>query len=348
MTDRPISRRRFIQGTMATAAALSCSGRAMSAPSNEKPLLRFMQWNDTHVQAKEPNAYRRANARLEHVINALGKPDGYPMPDFIVGVGDLVHGGSLENLAPDLTRFKAITAKLKCPFYPVVGNHENVQREGDATYEAPFRQAFKIEKTNFTFKKGGLLFVMLNNSGAPPSNKQAVGRHRNAWFRRVLEESPDVPKIVCCHIPLVAMREEAVLKKSFGFVSYKAADDTLIELIKTHSDSIFAVLSGHLHLTGAVQRDGVWHIVPSGTASYPSDVAVHDLFPDRLRVRMFGMKKDLLDPTDIHGKPRHAIDYTDATHPTHETYVGGNPAERDFTISLDGKRRVAIPHSRRK
>jgi len=336
-----LARRWFLRSAIAAGVIASCHGAATAASPTAKPLFRFMQWNDTHVEATEPSAYPRCNERLRHAVRSLGAPEGYPMPDFIVGVGDLIPRARPENAEPDLAAFASITAKLRCPFYPLIGNHENVQREGDAAYESPFCHAFETAKTNYTFRRGNVLFVMINNSGAPSSNNRGAGRQRDAWVRRVLETSPETPKILCCHIPLVAIREDAVLKKSFGFASYRALDDVLLDLVKTHSDSIIAVLSGHLHLTGAVRQAGVYHIVASGTASYPSDVAVYDVFADQIHVRMIGMKKELLAPTDIHGKHRHGIDYTDATHPTHEAYVRGNPQERDFVIPLRGKKRVA-------
>jgi len=162
-------------------------------------------------------------------------------------------------------------AQLQRPFHPVMGNHENVQREGNPEYEAAYVAAFGAERVNYTFLVGSMRFVVLNNSGAPASNRQSAGRARNQWLRGVLESSSPTPVILCCHIPLVPVREEAVLKQSFGFGSYVAHDDELLELIDAHADRIVAVLSGHLHLTGVVQRHGVHHIVVSGPASYPCD-----------------------------------------------------------------------------
>ena len=95
---------------------------------------------------------------------------------------------------------------------------------------------------------------------------------------------------------------------------------------------------------GAVRRKGVYHISISGTASYPCDFASYDVFPDRIRVRVRSLPERLVTPeTDIHGRPRHKVDYTDAAHPTHESYVKGNASERDFEIPLAGKAAVVRP-----
>ena len=131
-----------------------------------------------------------------------------------------------------------------------------------------------------------------------------------------------------------------MLKKSFHWDSHIAHDDELLKLVDAHSDQILAVLAGHLHLTAARQRNGVYHVVVSGTASYPCDFAAYEVFEDHIGVRMYSLPEQLLTPdTDNHGKAcfLHTIDYTDDAHPTHESYLKGNPSERAFDIRLKQK-----------
>ena len=302
---------------------------------NENPLFRFVQWNDVHIDETQPSSYRLANEKMKYLVDWANDTKRLPRPDFVIGIGDMAHGGSLQSLAPDIQLQKRFLSDLRIPFYPVVGNHENVQQEGRPKYEAAFREAFGDDRTNYTVKHKGLLFVMLNNSGAPKSNSVAVGRRRNEWLRGILDASADLPKIVCCHIPLVPLRDEPVLTKSFGFISYAAKDKQLLSLVDQHAKSIVAVLSGHLHLTGVVTRNGVHHVSISGTASYPCDFASYDVFPDRIQLRVHSLPEKLLTPkTNIHGRPRHKIDYTDSGHPTHESYIKGNPSERAVDIVL--------------
>ncbi|NLE36495.1 MAG: hypothetical protein GX621_00555, partial [Pirellulaceae bacterium] len=208
-------------------------------------------------------------------------------------------------------------------------------REGDPVYEKSFCDAFGLKETNYTLRHKGLLFVMLNVTSGPRTMKASVRRRRNAWFRQVLEESRGTPKIVCCHVPPRPVRDATVLAKSFGYGGQTSDDDELIGRIDEHADSIAAVLSGHLHLTGMVQCKGVHYIAISGTASYPCDFATYDVFADRIRMRVRSLPEKLITPqTNLHGKPRHKIDYTDAAHPTHDAYMKGNASERDFEIVL--------------
>jgi len=342
-----LSRRCFLQAA-AAGAAVSLAGCAFKtsdgwSPGAKNPLLRFVQLNDTHVSATPATTYALANEKLDYLIGAINAGTHRPVPDFVLGIGDLVHGGSLASLAPDFAVLRPKLAQLQRPFHPVMGNHENVQREGDPEYEAAYVAAFGAERVNYTFLVGSMRFVVLNNSGAPASNRQSAGRARNRWLRGVLESSSPTPVILCCHIPLVPVREEAVLKRSFGFGSYVAHDDELLELVDAHADRIVAVLSGHLHLTGVVQRHGVHHIVVSGPASYPCDFASYELFADRLRGRMHSLPPELLTPaTNIHGQRRHKTDYTDVNHAMPELYIRGNPQERDFEIRLGGSKRPLL------
>lgn len=304
-------------------------------------MFRFVQWNDTHIDATTPPDYKLANEKVQYLVESLHAATLFPVPDFVIGIGDIINGEDLSSLAPDFALFRKLTADLKCPYYPVVGNHEVVQQEGNPQYEAPYRQAFGDQRINYTCRHGGVQFVMLDNSGAPASNRTEVGRRRNRWLGDVLAATQKLPTILCCHIPLVPLRDEEVLKKSFGFGSYTAHDAELLKLVDAHADSVVAVLSGHLHLTGVVRRNGVCHVAVSGTASYPCDFASYEVFPDRIRMRVHSLPPHLVTPaTDIHGKPRHATDYTDAAHATHEAYVKGNPEERALDMVLRGRQHL--------
>ena len=42
---------------------------------------------------------------------------------------------------------------------------------------------------------------------------------RNEWLRKALARTGNKPKILCCHIPLVNFRDEAVLSQSFGRIT---------------------------------------------------------------------------------------------------------------------------------
>ena len=315
---------------------MCCLLVARPSPGAEKPRLRFVQLNDVHL-----NSDPLSNRKMDYVIDSLNAGTEFPVPDFVLGVGDIVEGGSLSRRTADLALLKTLVPDLKCPFYPVMGNHENHQAEGNEAQEAPYRATFGADRVNYTFQAAGIQFVVLNNSGAPSANKTAVGAARRAWLKKVLEASPDTPKIIACHIPLVPVRDETVLRKSFGWGSYAAKDAALLQLVEDHADAVLAVLSGHVHLTGVVRHKGVYHIATSGTDNYPCDYACYEVFADRISVRMYSLPRELRAPSkSLHS--RTGIAYTDATHPTHESYVSGNASERAFDIPIGRSRGKAL------
>lgn len=331
-----------MQYGFAGGATLLATG--MSEGAGDSPSFRFVQVNDLHVQADDlpgqppRRSYRRANEKARWLVDAIDRQVFGPVPDFVVGVGDLIHGGSLDCLGPDLKKLREILKPLKCPFYPVVGNHEVVQQERSAEHLKPYIDAFGKDRVEYTFTAGAVLFVALNNSGA---GALKFAKERNEWLSEVLRANRDRPKIILCHIPLVPLRDQATLARSFGFVSYCDPDPGTLELVNHHSETVIAVLSGHLHLTGMKMRGGICHFSLSGTASYPSDgAAVFEVFTDRIAVAVKQLPEDLArSAPSIHGKPRHEQDYVDAEHDSAEKYQCGVAAERDFTIPLTERKR---------
>ena len=301
---------------------------------------RLGQPGVAHVQVDPApqQTYQRANEKARWLVeafrrHAFGEPIG-----FVVGIGDLIHGGSLERLAPDLEVFRKVLKPLPHPFYPVIGNHEVVQQERSPEHLHPFIGPFGRKRLDYTFVSKGILFVALNSSGAP-SAKAAI--LRNAWLRKVLSENARRPKIICCHIPLIPLRDRDTLARSFGFASYCDRDPGTLELVEQHADTVIAVLSGHLHLTGMNTSKGICHFCLSGTASYPSDgAASFAVFPDRLEVSVKQLPEELAHATtSLHGRPRHDQDHVDADHTSAEAYQCGTPAERGFALPLTGAKR---------
>lgn len=335
-----MTRRRCVQVASGAVAAAWQAIPARCRADDRPPRFRFAQINDSHVQAPlgqqdapRIRTYPRANDKLRHCVEAI---NDRIRPDFVLAIGDLIHGETLARLRPDLETFRALTGSLAAPLYPTMGNHEVVQREGDPDHERPYRDCFGEDRVNYAFERGGLVFIMLNNSGACAVGDDVI-RARNAWLRRTLVEHASRPKIIGCHIPVVPIREEEVLARSFGFSSYQAHDPELLGLIDSHAATIVAVLSGHLHLTGCVVRDGVRHVSICGTASYPGDFAQFDVHDDRIEMTVHRLPVDLASSApSIHGSPRHAFDPIDAGHDTPESYKIGRADERRLTIPIRG------------
>jgi 3',5'-cyclic AMP phosphodiesterase CpdA len=257
-------------------------------------------------------------------------------------LGDMVNGVKLENLKPEIEELKEeVIDKLPFKVYPCIGNHENKQRQGSPEYNKAYIDTFGKDRIDYVFQQGKIQFVVFDNSGMPPrpsikmeKEHEELRKQKLIWLRKVFEANPEKNKILCCHIPLACVREEEVLAKSFGFPSYYVHDEEMLALLREYNDSVLAVLSGHLHLTGMKKIDGIHHIVASGLASYPHDFGIYYVYRDRIDVRMRSVPESMHEPyaSNIHNRRRHGIDYTNKAHPTHEQYVKGNADERAFSI----------------
>ncbi len=336
------SRRTFVKETFASAVILSSAPHVFAGTEGEikkvqpssEPLFRFLQVNDLHIQ-HEGKSYKDSNVRASWLFNALKEERYFPNPDFILGIGDIISGESIEGINND---FKYLREKfldgLSIPFYPVMGNHECKQQEGNPEYEAPFIETYGSDRLNYSFEYEGVGFIAFNNVGTyglPDEQEYA----RKETLKKLLQKNPSLPKIVCCHIPIIPVRKERILAKSFGITSYKTKDTSTLEVLQAPEYNVKAVLSGHLHITGSVVKDGIRHISIAGLASYPHDIALYSVFSDRIEVEVIRIPSNLLVPeTNIHGARRHNKDYTDSTHPSYTQYIMGNENERRFSIPL--------------
>ena len=285
--------------------------------------------------------YPGSNVKAAWALDcALGNTD-IESPDLIVGVGDIIHG-EIDDYGNDF-RFveRELISLVTVPFLPCVGNHENGQGEGISASNAAYDRQFGPGWQNYLFTISGIAFIVVDTSGAH-RRPDGVTDLRNRFLERAFDRAGNMPVVVLTHVPLIAMRDEGALSRSFGFSSWKVMDEAAIKIVENRSRQVIAVLCGHLHLTAARERHGICHIMPSGTAGHPSDFAAFDVFVDHIDVEMHRAPKELIGDAslgNIHGARRHGIDYSDDDHPDHGSYISGNAKERRFRIQMDATKR---------
>ncbi|ARS25723.1 metallophosphoesterase family protein [Sphingomonas sp. KC8] len=93
-------------------------------------------------------------------------------PAFVIGVGDHIEGYTEDQavLVREWDEFDAATAKLKSPFFHVVGNHDI----GNEVMRALWRK--RMGRDVYHFRYRDVLFVALNTEDPPPpkSNKREL------------------------------------------------------------------------------------------------------------------------------------------------------------------------------
>jgi len=352
-----INRRNFIKSSISITGGFLLSGLIPGCDfgkGDDEENFSFVLINDTHLNISDNEGYPKVVEKLRSVIHSINKEEKFPLPDFVIFNGDIIQGTKFKFLQPECEFAKSIIDELKCPYFTVLGNHEVLNTEGNPRFLNPYKKTFGREKIYYSFVHNGFHFILFDNCNSWGSVKGAT-INRNEWLRKTLNQNINNPKIIVCHIPLVSFREDRILNESFGFPSYKLIGEETLEIIQDHSDKVIAVLNGHLHLTGVVQTNNYWlsslfsdkndiyHISPSGLASYPCHYAYFKVFEKRIDVKMIQVDKELVTPSsNIHGKPRHKKNYIDEKHISPEAYVSGNEDERVFSIPLAKSKRVSV------
>lgn len=309
----------------------------MHEPAKEHPFPAPPGWE------RRADWAARASAGLEAEIEK---------PDFIASVGDITDG-AVDDQHADFDYFKThMLSRLTVPFLPCLGNHENDAGEGNPQKNRGYDHCFGEGWHDYIYTYAGVGFVVIDSSGGEIEPCPLTAR-RAAFFRRAADRLAGMPLFVLTHVPLIAVRDDQTLFKSFGYSSYKVADRSLLEAIIARRSQVIGVLSGHVHVNAIIPRDGITHVVPVGAAGYPAAFGIVDVYPDRAEVVLQNLPDSLLPPRNlgnIHGRDRHEIDYTDALHPEHEIYLRGTNQEHRVTLPLplqpaaDAPRKLQIWH----
>lgn len=299
--------------------------------------MKFAVINDLHAHfdlGSTAKGYPGANARADWMLTQFEKDGSLTDVDFVILAGDLIHGENLQSIGTEMKAMRERLDRLVVPFYPVCGNHEIQQAEGNAEYEKPYRDAFGGDRFDYVIPAGPVEIIVLNNAGT--FHLTAARREeRYLALKRMLEAHLEMPKILVSHVPMICVRDHDVLAESFGFRSYRCLETELLDLLDLRGSTVRLAISGHLHLTGMVERKGIKHLVTAGTASFPHDYAIVNVTSENIEVEVRNLPSDLHDPaSNIHGSPRYQKGYVDPLHPTHDLYLGGQEDERGFSVPL--------------
>ncbi len=343
-----MNRRKFIKNSFIIAGGLTISQTIQGCKSytgSGKKLFSFVQINDIHLSSPE-NKETKSLTKLFSVISSINLEKNFPLPDFVLVVGDFINGSGLNLLQPECEYARKILDELKCPYYTVVGNHEVLNTEDNPRFLNAYVRTFGQDRVNYSFVHKGFQFILFDDSNGLGTGNDATFL-RNEWLINTLKANENYPKFIICHIPLVALRDDKVLDKSFGYWTYKLRGDDTFRIIENYSDTVIAVLNGHVHLTGMTKTNNYWlsflfpgendiyHIAPSGLASYPCHYAHYTVYENRIDVRMIQVARDLVTPlSNIHGKQFHNQEFLDSGHKSPDAYVCGNKDENIFSIPL--------------
>lgn len=206
-------------------------------------------------------------------------------PAFVVSCGDLILGGTAQDIIPQWDEFEQVVGKCEVPFFPVPGNHDiNTVPEVVQTYEQ------RIGPLTYGFTYGNSRFIVLNSeengAGGQISEKQL------SWLKEDLSKCKADNIFLFMHQPYFIQDWDR---------HWACVADSLLGF------PVRAVFAGHKHVfRDCGVRDGVHYYVTGGAGSYIETPEEEGGFFHYLRVQV---KKNQVDiavmrpgsvfPTDI-------------------------------------------------
>ena len=232
----------------------------------------FLQLTDLHLPPPGELLHGRdTGARLDTVLADIAARHGpggtMPAPAFAVLTGDLTRDGEPASYA----RLKALlAARLPCPAYLMLGNHDDRAAFRAAFPEAPVDPAGFVQAAVPT-AAGLCLMLDTLDSGRPEGRLCA---ERLAWLAARLEASGTEPVLLFMHHPPMP-----VGLAGMDAVGLQDAD-ALWATLAPHRARIRHLFHGHLHRPIA----GSWRGIPLSSVRGSAFDVTLDLTPPPARI----------------------------------------------------------------
>jgi Icc protein len=250
----PISRRRFLAGSLAAAAGLA-AGRGWGDAAEIDPH-RFVLVSDTHIAARRDQVVRETNMfenfrRAGEALTALS-----PRPAALLHHGD---GAYLDGQPDDYAALLDLLRPIRergLPVHMALGNHDHRENFWKA-FEAADENERPVEKKHVAVVEAERVnFFLLDTLDVVNKTPGAVGESQLRWLAATLDKRADKPAIVLAH------HDPDEREKPSGLTDTKALLDVLLP--RKH---VKAYLYGHTHAWKVAEREGL-HLVNLPPVAY--------------------------------------------------------------------------------
>ncbi len=196
-------------------------------------------------------------------------------PAFAVEVGDLILGGSANNVPPQWDLFEKTIAECRVPYFSAPGNHDI----SDALSERLWVE--RMGPTYYAFSYGNTRFIFLDTEEVDALDE--ISETQFAWLKRELESTRAKNILIFMHQPYFSSYEDPGKIEEVWAKRWKRTAD----LFRGHP--VRAVFAGHEHgYQDFGVRDGVHYVICAGGARFGSDGEPEGRFNHYLLVRVRG------------------------------------------------------------
>jgi predicted phosphodiesterase len=198
-----------------------------------------------------------------------------PAVDFVFQLGDLTDNGKPEEFAVA----RSILDSLRCPLYPVVGNHDNMQSDN----KQGWKDFAGRDSTNYSFDHGGLHFLVIDCTMDPyVAPRVHCDRTLLEWVAQDLAANSAKPAFLISHFNMWERSWDADFALGKGYGEYKGMPD-LREKLRA-AGNVIAVINGHVHANRVELHDGIHYIDIGATLVGRPSIRYFYVFSDRVEV----------------------------------------------------------------
>lgn len=197
----------------------------------------------TDIDLDSKNAYK-----LQETIKEINE---YKDIDFVLFGGNNLAKADINNL----NTFCYLLKKINKKTIVLLGSNDVLSSSGiDKEYylKKVARSKMHSKKTNYTFKKQGYLFVVMD--GAKQYFKSTNGYYNKnelLWLDKTLEKNKDEKVIILQHFP--------ILENSSKWLE-TARIEEYQEVLAKHNN-VKAIISGHYDKNQEIKKNGIYHII---------------------------------------------------------------------------------------
>jgi len=196
-------------------------------------------------------------------------------PALVMEVGDLVIGGSADNVPPQWDLFAQTIAACRVPYFSAPGNHDI----SDALSERLWQE--RMGPTYYAFSYGNTRFLVLDSEEVDALDQ--ISETQFAWLKQELETTTATNILLFLHQPYFTSYDDPGKTDEAMAGRWKRMAD----LFRGHP--VRAVFAGHEHgYRDFGVRDGVHYVICAGGARFGSGGVPEGRFNHYLWVRVRG------------------------------------------------------------
>lgn len=196
-------------------------------------------------------------------------------PALALEVGDLVLGGSADNVPPQWDLFEKTIAECRVPYFSAPGNHDI----SDAAAERLWIE--RMGPTHYAFSYGNTRFIVLNTEEVDALDM--ISEAQFAWLKQELETTKAGNILIFMHQPYFASSEDPGKMEEVWAGRWQR----MAELFRGRP--VRAVFAGHEHgYRDFGIRDGVHYVICAGGARFGGGGVAEGEFNHYLWVRVRG------------------------------------------------------------